>query len=88
MVLNLNDIPFYESEKKLLVWNIHYHRVGYQCIKTTHDDCYLMILDDTDNGYERQKRLIYQPKSTLIKCSCHCALLYLGVHRKREYKKT
>ena len=55
LTLRYNDIPFYEPEIQLLGRNIHYHRIGYQCIKTTHDDCYLMILDDTDKCYEGQK---------------------------------
>ena len=69
MVLTLRyDIPFYEPEIQLSGRNIHYHRIGYQCIKTTHDDCYLSNSWMTQtNIMKGKKRLIYQPKSSFIK---------------------
>ena len=87
----LRIIPFYEPEIQLLGRNIHYHRIGYQCIKTTHDDCYLIILDDRHKYYEGQKKVdlstkIYFYKKAAANVHC-CALAYTVKGNIRKGKR-
>ena len=80
-----------KPEIQLLGKNIHYHRIGYQCIKTTHDVCYLIILDDRHKYYEGQKKVdlstkIYFYKKAAANVHC-CALAYTVKGNIRKGKR-